>query len=336
MSGEFGYRERFFRVLGGGSVDRVPCVMPLQTGVLDLMRLSGSFWPEAHWDPWFMSVLGMAGFRFAGVESVRLPFDMNVVCESLGCRLGFRGRDVQPVILENAISGLDEVEGVVPEVGGRMEVVGEAVRLVEGVVGDRVPVLAALSGPFYVAGQVRGMEDFLLEAYRGESGVHRLLEVCLEACSVYADYLVRCGADVVVVLGVSTDLISPEMYRELALPYQRRLVEDLRWSVLHVCGDTTPIFGDMARVGADGVSLDSVVSLSRFREVGGDCVVFGNVSPVESLLQGGPEDVARDSWRAVREGCDVLCSGCGLPPQTPVENLRAMVEVARNSGDRGF
>ncbi|OUJ18051.1 Methylcobalamin:coenzyme M methyltransferase MtbA [Methanonatronarchaeum thermophilum] len=326
----YGCRERFFRALDLVGVDRVPCVMPLQTGTVDLMRLCGCFWPGALREGWSMSVLGMAGFRFGGVESVRFPFDMNVVCEFLGCRLRYPCGFGQPVIVENAISGLEGVGGLEVGVGGRMSVVGEAVGFAKDIVGGRVPVLAALSGPFYVAGQVRGMEEFLLEVYKGCDGVFELLDVCLDVCQRYASYLVECGADCVVVLGVSTDLISPTMYREYALPYQKELVSGLDRSILHICGDTTPIFSDMVEVGADGVSVDSVVSLRGLKDVVGDeCAVLGNVPPVDALLFGDQKKVVRESRRSINEGCDILCSGCGLPPETPIENLIAMTETAK-------
>ncbi|WGI17703.1 MtaA/CmuA family methyltransferase [Methanonatronarchaeum sp. AMET-Sl] len=330
MSG-IGFRERFFRVLDLREVDRVPCVMPLQTGVLDLMELVGCFWPEAHRSSWSMSVLGMAGYRFGGIESVRLPFDMNVVCESLGCGLKYPDNLSQPVIVDNPISGLDGVGGLEPDLDrGRVRVVGEAVRLVSGSVGDRVPVLAAVSGPFYVAGQVRGMESWLLDVYKERDGVRELLDICLRACKSYTSYLESCGADAITVLGVSTDLISPDMYRRYAAPYQKELIEGLDRSVLHICGDTTPVFEDMVGLGADGLSVDSCVSLKKFKEIARDrCAVFGNVPPVDTLLFGNKEKVVKESKRSIDEGCDVLCSGCGLPSQTPLENIRAMVETAK-------
>lgn len=49
----------------------------------------------------------------------------------------------------------------------------------------------------------------------------------------------------------SSDLISPDMYRTFAHPYEKKVVEALAptgkpYSV-HICGDTSAIVGDMAR-----------------------------------------------------------------------------------------
>lgn len=60
------------------TVDRVPCACPLQTGTIDLMRDSGAFWPEAHVNPAAMAKLARAARDIAGIESVRVPFEVSV------------------------------------------------------------------------------------------------------------------------------------------------------------------------------------------------------------------------------------------------------------------
>ena len=59
------------------------------------------------------------------------------------------------------------------------------------------------------------------------------------------------------------------------------------------------------------------------------------------LAEGTPEEVTRDAIRCCLEaGPDryILASADMIPPQTPLENLQAMVDVARKSlwkaGDR--
>jgi uroporphyrinogen decarboxylase len=55
---------------------------------------------------------------------------------------------------------------------------------------------------------------------------------------------------------------------------------------------------------------------------------------VSALLLGSPEDVRQASQRCIDEaaggGAFMLGSGCMVPRTTPVENVKAMVEVARS------
>jgi uroporphyrinogen-III decarboxylase len=59
------------------------------------------------------------------------------------------------------------------------------------------------------------------------------------------------------------------------------------------------------------------------------------VDPINSLLNGSQEQIAEDTLNCLRTAGTrgfVLMSGCGVPPKTPVENVVAMVETAKNYG----
>lgn len=89
----------------------------------------------------------------------------------------------------------------------------------------------------------------------------------------------------------------------------------------------------MVDTGADALSLDQVVDLRDVREVlGPTAVIAGNVDPIGTMLRGDPEKVKLEAKQSYeRGGADnfILMPGCGTPPGTPVENLRALVQSAR-------
>jgi len=106
-------------------------------------------------------------------------------------------------------------------------------------------------------------------------------------------------------------------------------------TLLHICGDSSKVLDLYAQTGADIIEVDHKVDLALARRIVGDrACVIGNVDPVTVLLQGTPESV-----RAASEGCleaghgrgYVLGSGCVVPRITPIENVKAMVQVARDS-----
>jgi MtaA/CmuA family methyltransferase len=129
-------------------------------------------------------------------------------------------------------------------------------------------------------------------------------------------------------------LISPEFYRKYVLPHLQPLIKVIGIPViLHVCGNTQPILPFMAETGARVLSLDQCMDLTLAKQaVAGRCGIGGNVDPIQTLLLGTPEDVKRETLRCLREGGKkgfILMAGCAVPPGTPLENLRAMIESAR-------
>ena len=132
----------------------------------------------------------------------------------------------------------------------------------------------------------------------------------------------------------SSTMISTKFYHEFVLPHLQRLIKSLEIPViLHVCGDTQPVLHLMAETGAKILSLDQCMDLTLAKQVlAGRCGIGGNVDPIQALLLGTPEDVRRETLRCLEQGGKkgfILMSGCAVPPGTPKENLRAMIEVAR-------
>ncbi|MBW2309469.1 MAG: hypothetical protein JRF35_00110 [Deltaproteobacteria bacterium] len=61
----------------------------------------------------------------------------------------------------------------------------------------------------------------------------------------------------------------------------------------------------------------------------------GTVDPIDSLLMGTREQVVENTLHCIRTGGIsrfMLMSGCGVPPSTSIENLRAMVKTAIDYG----
>jgi len=133
-------------------------------------------------------------------------------------------------------------------------------------------------------------------------------------------------------------VISPDMYRRWALPYERRVAAEAHRSgcqyVLHICGATEPILADMLATGADGFELDYKTDARAARKaLAGRAALLGNIDPSGVMARGTEGQVVA----AVRDLLEifadeprfVLNAGCALPENTPERNIRAMVRAAR-------
>jgi uroporphyrinogen decarboxylase len=105
--------------------------------------------------------------------------------------------------------------------------------------------------------------------------------------------------------------------------------------VLHICGNTSLILKDMISTGADGLELDYKTDARLAHDLMKDqCTFFGNLDPVNVLALGNRDLVERKTQELVEMFSDaprfVLNAGCAIPADTPKENIRAMIRVARN------
>lgn len=183
--------------------------------------------------------------------------------------------------------------------------------------------------PFTLASSyVYDLEPFLMDLRMDEEFIFKLLDFSLEYCVEYAKAQIETGAGAMYLIdsSASSSVISPDAYRKFAMPYEKALVKEIDVPViLHVCGDVTYILDDMIGTGIDCLSLDEQMDIA---DVHKRIAVLGNVSP--GLL-------VRGTTEAVRAACDkivalkkrvVLSSGCVIPGNAKVENVKEMVRAS--------
>jgi uroporphyrinogen decarboxylase len=92
-----------------------------------------------------------------------------------------------------------------------------------------------------------------------------------------------------------------------------------------------------AATGVDALSVGPGVDIALVKYAVGDriCIV-GNLDPIGVLLEGTPEQVCAETRRVMMAGKQnggyIFNSGEMVPRMTPEENIRAMVETAREFG----
>jgi MtaA/CmuA family methyltransferase len=337
-------KERLVKVLQKEEVDRVPCISPMQTGILSLMQASGSFWPEAHHDPRKMASLALAANRVAGLESARVPFEMAVDASAFGVRISDRGLRRQPMVLERRISTPDElVELAVPDPNkdGLVPVVLEAIRDLEKRA-PNLPIICGIMSPHMLAFELLGEQEALSMMANDPSLLRGTLLKAKRFAIDYAEAAFRAGADVIAFVDplASGDFLSYQQYQQFAFPFHRKICDETKKLgipvILHICGNTTKILPLVGQCGADGISIDSSVDVLFAKAlISGRSAVIGNVSTTEILLHGTEDKVRACTAECIVEGVDAVAPGCGLVLQTPLNNLKAMVDtVLRVQGGR--
>lgn len=214
----------------------------------------------------------------------------------------------------------------------------QLVRLLSEYSKGRFPVLGLFEGPFTTATRIIEAEIILRMIVKNRRALNALLDRITRFLIDFGMALIHSGANVLFVPepSSSASMISPKMFRDFVLPRLKMLSREITVPIiLHMCGDTGPMLEAMGESGVQVLSLDQCMDLSATRGKTGKSALGGNVDPVNALLMGTEEDVVRDTRRCLETagtGRFVLMSGCGVPPGTPVENLKAMVRTAVDYG----
>ena len=222
--------------------------------------------------------------------------------------------------------------------GGRMHSAVESLRLMKEQVGSDKAVMGWVEGPYAEGADLRGLGALLLDLYDDPAFVHDLSEFVVELALRYARAQVDAGADIIGIGDAAASLIGPQFYDEFVWPYEKRLVEGIQTTGamvrLHICGRTNPLVGSMGRLGCEIVDLDHLTELTTAREaMGEDQVLLGNIDPVEALRNSTREAVTAAIARCHQQAGPryVVGAGCEIPRDTPLDNVRAMVDYARST-----
>ncbi len=187
-----------------------------------------------------------------------------------------------------------------------------------------------------MAGLMMGAGQIALATLDIPNIVHATVNFCEKIVIDYAKSLENAGADIICILDPTAMMLSPDSFWQFAGHSTQNVIRHLKsQSILHICGNTSHLMEKMCRTGAQGLSLDSIVSMP---EIAGmmpdDVVLIGNVNPVSTMLQGDREKVRRDTTElleAMRPYDNFIVStGCDLPTETPLENIVELVKTVRD------
>jgi len=196
--------------------------------------------------------------------------------------------------------------------------------------------------PFSLASMMRGSQEWMLDLVIGEPDlVEELLTYATDISCQFIRLMAQTGCDMLSNgdSPAGPEMISPEMYRCFALPYEKLIVGEAHRCklpyALHICGNTDTILEDMVQSGSDAFELDYKTDAQKALELFGNKACFiGNIDPSGVLALGSPELVERKTNELLgifaNNSRFILNAGCALPSMTPEINLRRMINTARS------
>jgi [methyl-Co(III) methanol-specific corrinoid protein]:coenzyme M methyltransferase len=298
------------------------------------MEACGVFFPEAHLDPQAMAELALAGHEVVGFDTVMPEYSVHQESAALGCEVDWGSRERMPDAKNFPFADFSDIQ--VPQnllEKPSMRVVLDALSILRRHVGGQVAIWGKVMGPWTLSYHMAGTQNFLLQVGMGEKEkVNRMLRQLMPVTIEFANAQLRAGADAVVLADHATgNLVGPYTYEEYLLPIHQEITAQIGGPViLHVCGNCMDRLELFARSGVDAYHFEwQVDAREAVRKIGGAISLVGNVNNPRALLQGTPEDVYEQARYAIEAGVDIIGPECAIPLATPLENLKAIVEAAR-------
>lgn len=331
-------RERVMKFLNGEKVDRPPIFSGMGNVIKPVLDKNNIIFSRVHRDPELMAEAAGGMYRQFGYECAVVPFDLGVEAEALGAKMNYYDEVeglLYPTINVKPIVTADDVK--IPadlKNAGRIPVVTAAIKALRRELGNDVAIGTYLLGPFTLAGQVKELDTLFEESFLNPEETGKLLERLSELIVRIAKIYQEAGADYFTLreMGGTSDVMSPKSFKSLIKPHLVRILSEMpRPSILHICGDTNAIIGDMAECGADAVSVDHKNRLAETRQkLGEKAIILGNFDPIKVLHKGAASDVGPAMLDSLKSGASAVWPGCDLWPEVSAENMDAMMRALKS------
>ncbi|NOZ05435.1 MAG: uroporphyrinogen decarboxylase [Chloroflexi bacterium] len=333
---------RFLRACCGEPVDRTP---------VWLMRQAGRFLPEYRALREKYSMMEMLHAPELAVEATLQPVrrfeidaaiifaDILPILTGMGLELNFV-KGAGPV-LANPIRRAADVTALrlVPP-DESLPFVLEAIRLARRELEGKVPLIGFSGAPFTLAsyaiegGGSKNYTRVKALMYGEPDTWHLLMEKLTTAVGDYLAAQVEAGAQTLQLFDSWAGALSPSDYARFVLPYNRRVTERVRSTgvpFIYFSTGTSAMLPLTAQVGSDVVGVDWRIPLDEaWDAIGTDRGIQGNLDPA-LLATAPPSVVVAEARRILREAGGrpghIFNLGHGVLPQTPLENVQALVEA---------
>ncbi len=341
MSGEeLTAKERMKRVFLRQDPDRIPAYPSVGAGNA---RLAGMPLKQFITDPESMASAILKAYNLYTPDVMLILGDTLVEAEAFGVKVKYY-EDRLPEAVDFPVKDLKkdvkEVQIPDPRKDGRLPNILRAGEIVCNELRKTTAVGGLVAGPFSLLMGLRGPEQIYYDMVENPDYVHEMLDITT-AFSIEEG---RAQAEVRLGLNLGDPIagtLSPKQFDEFAGPALKKVIKtwanEGKFCALHVCGDINHLIDKLVELGPGMLSVDAPVNLAEAKKtIAGRVVLVGNVDPVKIMLEGTPEDVKQACRECIRQaapgGMYMLASGCEVPPETPLENLRAFMDAAREYG----
>jgi uroporphyrinogen decarboxylase len=279
-----------------------------------------------------------------GVDAAILFADILLLLEPMGVGLEYT-KDDGPLI-HSQIRNRTSVEQLVEfEPGQALSFVFEAVRKTCAALNGKVPLIGFAGAPFTLASYLiegGGSRNYLKTKrviYSDPGAWRALMERLSSLIAKYLNAQIAAGVEAVQLFDSWAGCLSPDDYQRFVLPHTRATIAGLTPGipVIHFSTGTGGFLPSLRAAGGDIIGVDWRVNLDAAWDcLGHDVGIQGNLDP--AALLASPREIRRRVAEILRRAGGrpghIFNLGHGVLPETPPENVIAMVEAVHELSAR--
>ena len=135
-------------------------------------------------------------------------------------------------------------------------------------------------------------------------------------------------------------MVRPDVWRKLYKKHYRRIFETIRAhgfiTAMHSCGRLTRILPDLIEIGLQvyhPLQPEAMDVAAAKRDFGEEITFWGGLGTQSTLPLGSPDDVRREVHERIelfRDGGYILAPAGAMSPETPIENVVAFINTAKD------
>jgi uroporphyrinogen decarboxylase len=272
-----------------------------------------------------------------GVDAAIIFADILLILEPLGINLEF-AKGEGPVI-HNPVrkpSDVDQLREL--DDANALEFVYEAITQTRRALKPNIPLIGFCGAPFTLASYMTeggGSKNYVHTKrlmYDDPGAWHAMMALISRALVKYLNAQIAAGAQAVQLFDSWVGCLRPDDYREFVLPHTKSVIANVTKGVpvIHFGTGTAALLELMREAGGDVIGLDWRVRLDEgWERVGHDVAVMGNLDPIVLFAK---QDVLREHAKRILDQAGgrpghIFNLGHGILPETPVENVIALVEM---------
>jgi uroporphyrinogen decarboxylase len=282
--------------------------------------------------------------RKLGVDAAIIFADLLLIAEPLGFSLAY-GQSEGPIIKPALRSPreIDQLREVDPQQS--LAYLYDAIRQTRADFDPKLPLIGFAACPFTLAsyliegGGSRNYRHTKGLMYRDPGAWRALMEHLARNLARYINGQIAAGVQAIQVFDTWVGCLGPADYREFAFPYTRMMIEEITpgTPIIHFGTGTGMLLEDMRQAGGDILGLDAHVELDEaWTRLGYAVGVQGNLDP--AVLYADQTYIRARVQRILNQAAGrpghIFNLGHGLLPDTPFENVLALVEMVHELSGR--
>ena len=273
------------------------------------------------------------------VDAAIIFADLLLPVEPMGLKLEFKAGE-GPVI-DNPVRTSHDVDTLSTSNTDDLGYVGEAIQIVARALAGKVPVIGFVGAPFTVASYMieGGASRHFLHTkrmmYHDETLWRRLMGKLVDVLAPFAGLQVAAGARAIQVFDSWVGALGADDYVRYVAPYSRALIERIRSNgvpVIHFGTGSAGYFRELHAAGGDVMGVDWRLNIDQaWMDISYRSAIQGNLDPA-ALFAPLPELKQKVHELLKRTGTrpgHIFNLGHGILPETPVDNVRAVVQMVR-------